>query len=300
MLFFFSLAASAAALQSFDTWSHERIQLQNTSIHFRVFQSGKPPVVLVHGFPEDSHTWNTIGPILAEDFTVIAPDNRGSGQSALANDDDYSARAASADLEAVLSFLNINKTYVFGHDKGAGVAASLAFERPDLVRQLVTAEYPLPGSAGYSTCVTSPTLYWDWQLAFFAVPDAATFFIQGREKEMLAWYFYHGSYIGNDAVSNDLLEYYTRTISKPGFLRAGMQYFAAAFEDAEYFGRKINETKLTMPFLLLGGEASLGSKPVMNALASGMALNYTVDIIPKCGHWIVSRLFGFKPPADIS
>jgi len=34
---------------------------------------------------------------------------------------------------------------------------------------------------------------------------------------------YHGSYAGDDVVSNDLLETYARSLSKPGFLRAGMQ-----------------------------------------------------------------------------
>jgi hypothetical protein len=54
-----------AQLSNFDDWAHERIQLDDVSIHFRYHGSG-PPILLVHGFPQHSLTWHTIGPILAQ------------------------------------------------------------------------------------------------------------------------------------------------------------------------------------------------------------------------------------------
>ncbi|KAK3659959.1 hypothetical protein LTR56_000885 [Elasticomyces elasticus] len=280
------LPALTFALQPFHTWEHERIQLTDVSIHFRYSASGKPPLLLVHGFPEHSRCWETIGPILAEHYTVIAPDNRGTGDSSLSNIDNYTAPAGGEDLRAIMNFLNIGTVNVLAHDKGVGLATSFAIENPGLVNRIILIEYPLPGF-GYPTTVYSPSIYRDWQLAFFAVPDAAQFFIQGREKEMLAWYFYHGSYSAGDIISNDLLETYTRSISKPGFLRAGMQYFAAAFSDAEYFTRRINESgKLQMPLLALGGEASFAPKSAVDAAFSPVAADLTTDIIIKSGHWI--------------
>lgn len=276
------------ALQAFETWGHERIQLSDVSIHFRYSASGKPPLLLVHGFPEHSRTWTTIGPILAEHYTVIAPDNRGAGDSSLSISDNYTAPAGGEDLRAILDFLNTTRVNVFAHDKGVGLATSLAIEHPELIERLVLAEYTLPGY-GYSTSVTSPILYRDWQLAFFAVPDAAQFFIQGREKQMLAWYFYHGSYSGDDVISNDLLETYTRAIAKPGFLRAGMQYFAAAFSDADYFQRRFNGSgKLQMPVLAMGGEASFSPMSSLKAAFQPIVADLTTVVIPKAGHWIVS------------
>lgn len=74
---------------------------------------------------------------------------------------------------------------------------------------------------------------------------------------MLDWYFFHSSYSGPDSVSNDLIEIYTRSLSKPGFLRGMLNYFAAAFDDAVYFPSKVNSTgKLQMPVLAMGGECS--------------------------------------------
>jgi len=54
-----------AQLSNFDDWEHERIQLGDVSIHFRYHGEG-PPVLLVHGFPQHSLTWHTVGPILAQ------------------------------------------------------------------------------------------------------------------------------------------------------------------------------------------------------------------------------------------
>lgn len=277
----------AAALQSWNTWGHERIQLPDTSLHFRYSASGKPPLLLVHGSPQHSLTWVHMGPILAEHFTVIAPDNAGQGDSSLSASDNYTAPAGGENLRAILDFLNINKTFVLAHDKGVGLAGSLALEHPELVERIILAEYAFPGY-GYTTCTTSPSLYQNWQLAFFSVPDAAQFFVQGREKEMLAWYFFHASYSGDDVISNDLLETYTRAISKPGFLRAMFQYFAAAFNDEVYFKGKLGSSgKMQMPVLALGGEASTAPESTLQAAFGPFASDLVVDIVPKAGHWIV-------------
>ncbi|KAF2035050.1 putative hydrolase [Setomelanomma holmii] len=289
LLQFFSTALlichSFAELSNFDDWAHERLQLDDVSIHFRYHGSG-PPILLVHGFPQHSLTWHTIGPILAQNYAVIAPDNRGGGDSSLSLSNNYTASAGGQDLKAILDYLNITRTYVFAHDKGVGLAASLAIEHPDTIARLILAEYPLPGY-GYSTAVTSPNLYLNWQLAFFAVPDAAEFFIRGREREMLSWYFFHASYSGTSSVSNDHLQRYTNEISKPGFLRAGLEYFAAVWEDEKYFKAAFsNGTRLQMPMLALGGEASFSPVAVLNEAWEGVSANFVAESIPKAGHWI--------------
>jgi len=154
------LTSQASAIQPWATWG---IQLADTSVHFRYSEGGEPPLLLVHGSPQHSPTWATIGPILAEQYTVIAPDNRGQGESALSISDNYTAPAAASDLKAILNFLAVNGTLVLAHDKGVGLAAALALENPGLVEKMILAEYVLQGF-GYATTVNSPQAYQDWQL----------------------------------------------------------------------------------------------------------------------------------------
>lgn len=235
-------------------------------------------------------TFHTIGPILAQNYTVIAFDIRGTAQSTIPRDNDYTSETVSEDLKGVLDFLNITKTYVFAHDKGCGPAAALTAKYRSLVKRVGFSEYVLP-SFGYEAVWTpSPSwdLYQNWQLAFFSVPDAAQYFTQGKEKEMLSWYFYHASYSGNSAIPNDHLERYTREISKAGFLRAGYEYFATrtVAKDAAFFNSTIRPNKFKQPVLILGGESSLAPVAFIASTWGPTAENPTYDIIPKAGHWI--------------
>ena len=235
-------------------------------------------------------TFHTIGPILAQNYTVIAVDLRGAAQSTIPRDNDYTSETVSEDLKGVLDFLNITKVYVLGHDKGCGPTAALSAKYRSLVKRVGFSEYPLPGF-GYES-VWGPTPAWDlyqnWQLAFFSVPDAAQFFVQGREKEMLAWYFFHASYSGNSAISTADLDRYTREISKPGFLRSGFEYFATGTvtKDAAFFNATIKPHPLAQPMLVLGGESSLAPVAFQKAIWGDVGREITYDVIPKAGHWI--------------
>ncbi len=291
---FLFLTPLTSALIPFDNWSHGRVALQDVSIHFRYAGHG-PPLLLVHGNPQFSLTWRTIGPILAEKYTVIAPDNRGAGDSSLPPDGNYSATASAADLKGVLDFLNITETYVFSHDKGVGMAYALAIQNPGLVKRLGVSEYIVPGFGYEDVTRIGPSLdlYGNWQLAFFAVPDAAEFFIRGREKDMLSWYFFHGSYSGVTAISEDVLNRYASSISKPGFLRAMFGPFdvKSIAADASFFKGTLGVNKLDIPVLAMGGEASLGPEGTVQAAFGNLSTGLDVAVVPKAGHWIGELIF---------
>ncbi|KAF5122642.1 Soluble epoxide hydrolase [Metarhizium anisopliae] len=288
----FVTASANGAPQPFDSWSHGRVQLDDVSIHFRYAGSG-PPMLLVHGNPQHSYTWRTIGPILANQYTVIAPDNRGTGDSSIPEDNNYSSEAMAGDLKGLLDFLKINQTLVFSHDKGSGPAVALAAQHPSLVPALGVSEYLLPGF-GYeeSSCPSSTwDLYSNWQLAFFSVPDAAEFFIRGKEKEMLAWYFYHQSYSGNEAIPEPVLQRYASSISKPGFLRSMLGPFSTASvrADNKFFTDVLRDAPLQMPMIAIGAEASFAPESTIREVWGPVASNLTVDITPKSGHWIADE-----------
>lgn len=239
-------------------------------------------------------TYHTIGPILAQNYTVIIPDLRGAAQSTIPRNSDYTSATVALDLKAILNFLNITSVYIFAHDKGCGPSAALSTLFPSLVKRIGFSEYVLPGFGYESAWTPSPSwdLYQNWQLAFFSVPDAAQFFVQGREGEMLSWYFFHSSYSGNEAVSLEHKERYTREISKPGFLRSGFEYFATETvgKDSEFFRERFGGTgegKLRREVLVLGGEASLGDLELTKGWWGPIAAEgIEYDVIPKAGHWI--------------
>ena len=211
------------------------------------------------------------------------------GQSTIPSSYDFTSATAGEDLKGVLDFLNISQTYLVAHDKGNGLAATLNAKYRTMVKRAVYSEYVLPGF-GYEG-VVSPELgvtglYQNWQLAFFSVPDAAQYFIQGQEKQMLDWYFWHTSYSGNSVISQDLLDRYTREISKAGYLRSGLEYFNTTEKDAIFFNSTLGVKMLENPALVLGGESSLAPLAFMKAAWGSILKNVSYDVVPKAGHWL--------------
>lgn len=87
------------------------------------------PLVLVHGFPLDSTSWNEIIPFLEDNFDLILPDLRGFGQSAVITSH-YTVSDMADDLAGLLNQLGIEKTMVAGHSMGGYVALAFAKKYP--------------------------------------------------------------------------------------------------------------------------------------------------------------------------
>ncbi|MEM8823728.1 MAG: alpha/beta hydrolase [Pseudomonadota bacterium] len=114
-----------------------------TSLAVRVTGDG-PPLVLLHGFPQNHRCWLPVLPRLAERFTCILPDLRGYGDSDAPADDSghttYSKRIMAADLVAILDALGLGHADVAGHDRGARVAYRFALDHPQRIGRLAILE----------------------------------------------------------------------------------------------------------------------------------------------------------------
>lgn len=105
---------------------------------------------------------------------------------------------------------------------------------------------------------------------------------------MLSWYFFHSSYSGASSISVDTLTQLADSISKPGFLRSGLEMFSNPniALDAAFFNSTLGKTPFQQPMLVLGGEASFSPKSLLTEIFSPIATNLTPDVVPKAGHWI--------------
>jgi haloacetate dehalogenase len=101
-----------------------------------------PPLALLHGFPETHVMWHRAAPELAKDFSVIAIDLRGYGQSSAPHGDGgkalYTKREMAKDVVACMQALGHERFHLAGHDRGGRVAYRLALDHPDRVTKLAT------------------------------------------------------------------------------------------------------------------------------------------------------------------
>jgi pimeloyl-ACP methyl ester carboxylesterase len=95
-----------------------------------------PPLLLIHGFPSSSQSWELVMQALANRFRMIAPDQVGFGRSTRRprrplDGDSYADRAAD-----LMDVLGIDRADIAGLSWGGAVAQRLAVRHPDRVRRL--------------------------------------------------------------------------------------------------------------------------------------------------------------------
>lgn len=93
-------------------------------------------LLLVHGMAGSSATWREVGPHLARDFTVIAPDLLGHGASDKPRHD-YSLGAFASGLRDLLVALRIERATIIGQSLGGGIAMQFAYQHPERCERLV-------------------------------------------------------------------------------------------------------------------------------------------------------------------
>jgi len=122
------------------TVSDSPVRIEYRTVHgyrraYRVAGDG-PPLLLIHGIGDNSSTWDTVIPLLAQKYTVIAPDLLGHGLSDKPRAD-YSVAAFANGMRDLLSVLGFDQVTVIGHSLGGGVAMQFCYQYPQMVQRLV-------------------------------------------------------------------------------------------------------------------------------------------------------------------
>jgi pimeloyl-ACP methyl ester carboxylesterase len=113
----------------------EAVFLHGNRVTYRTAGEG-PAVVLIHGVTGDAQQWDQVASLLAERFTVIAPDLLGHGSSAKPRGD-YSLGAYAASVRDLLIALKHRRATIVGHSLGGGVAMQFSYEYPVFCERLV-------------------------------------------------------------------------------------------------------------------------------------------------------------------
>jgi pimeloyl-ACP methyl ester carboxylesterase len=111
------------------------MSLHGDDIHYLRTGSG-PVVVLIHGILGSRQSWAQLVALLRRDFTVVAPDLLGHGNS-MKRRGDYSLGAHAGRLRDLLDALGVRSATVVGHSLGGGVAMQFAWLFPERCERLV-------------------------------------------------------------------------------------------------------------------------------------------------------------------
>ena len=149
--------------------------VNGTSIHYVRGGSG-PPVLLVHGFPEDWYEFHHIVPALAKRFAVIAVDLRGVGDSAPAASG-YDAANLAEDLHQLAEQLHLRNIYIVGHDIGGMVAYAFLRKYSKTLRGAMILDVAIPGLDPWDKVKSDSTV---WHIRFHQT-DLPERLVAGRQ-----------------------------------------------------------------------------------------------------------------------
>ena len=194
--------------------------------------SPKAPILLLHGFPQTSHQFRHVIPLLAEQgHRCIAPDYRGAGRSSK-HHTDFRKTTMASDMVALLDKLDIAApVHVNGHDIGGMVAFALASRHPERVRSVCWGECPLPGTDVYERDRTQHAVQ-QFHFIFHAVSDLPEALVAGKERIYVGHFLNKITY-NLAAFSEADVDYYAAEYAAPGAMRCAFGLYRAFGKDAE-------------------------------------------------------------------
>src|SRR5207237_3600455 len=152
----FSAAAWADPLDNENIISRTA-DIDGVHLHYMTAGHG-PTVILLHGYAETSRMWKPIIPVLAERFTVIAPDLPGIGDSAIPADG-LDMKTSAIRIHALARSLAVAKAMVVGHGIGRMVAYAYAAQFAGETEKLVVMDAFLPGVTGWEPIYHDPAIW---------------------------------------------------------------------------------------------------------------------------------------------
>jgi haloacetate dehalogenase len=270
----------------------ERLSLKTTGATINVLKAGKgSPVLLLHGYPQTHVMWHKVAPRLAQEFTVVAPDLRGYGDSSKPADGDnhfgHCKRATAQDQVEVMEQLGFSRFAVVGHDRGARVAQRLALDHAERVTRLAVLDI-VPTHYVYNHVnKTLATAYYHWFFLIQPAPFPET--LIGANPE-----FYLNSLLGMgrlkpQAITPEAFAEYLRCFRDPATIHATCEdYRAAATVDLAHDEADLDR-KIACPVLALWGEkAFLHKNYDVLAVWRQRAASVTGKALP-CGHFLAEE-----------
>jgi pimeloyl-ACP methyl ester carboxylesterase len=254
-------------------------EIDGLKLHYLTAGHGAP-LILLHGYAENSRMWRPIMPVLAKRFTVIAPDLPGIGDSGIPAKG-LDMKSAAISIHALVRSLGVQKAEVVGHDIGLMVAYAYAAQFPAETEKLVEMDAFLPGVDEWETVYNSPVL---WHFRFHG-PTPETL-VKGRERTYFDYYWNDFAADPKRSIPEADRKAYAAAYAGPGRMRAGWAYFDSFQQAAKDFAQ-FAQTKLTMPVLVISGEKSVGD--LLGRQLKRVATDVIVVVLKDTGHWVLEE-----------
>ncbi|GIL03339.1 MAG: alpha/beta hydrolase [Alphaproteobacteria bacterium] len=256
----------------------------------------RPAIVLLHGFPEYWAAWKPVLPPLAEDFLVIAPDQRGYNRSdAPPGAENYAVRHLAGDVLALADRLIGRRRFLLaGHDWGASVAYALAIGAPERLTGLIVVNGVHP------VCFQRALIGDPYQarasqyIHWLRAPQAAARLAENGFARLLAML---ERFSATPWLSEAERAAYVEAWSRPGRLEAMVNWYRAsplvvprpdgAADEAPLADGTADRFGIRVPHLLIWGGRDTALRPSAHAGLEDFAPDLRRLDIADGDHWVI-------------
>jgi len=259
-------------------FKHQTANVNGVNIHYVIGGTGEP-LVLLHGFGQNWFMWNRLLPELSKQFTVIAPDLRGVGESDKP-EGGYDKKNMAKDIHELVNQLGYKSIKLAGHDIGLMVAYAYAAQFGNEVKKVALMDALLPGVDPIWSDLYNKL----WWFGFFARPVAGEL-VAGQAKLFLTDFWPVVGHV-KDPFTTDEINEFVRAYSVTGATTGSFHWFGAFPQDAKD-NLEFMKHKLQMPLLAMGGEFQSAS---FLATHCKLVANNVKEVkISGAGHWLVQE-----------
>ena len=235
----------------FEGFDRTEIETSGTTINL-VHGGDGPPVLLLHGYPQTHVMWHKVAVLLANHFTVVAPDLRGYGDSGKPPSDGdlsvYCKRTTAQDQVEVMAELGFQSYHVAGHDRGARVGHRMALDHPKRVKSFTSLDV-IPSQAAFDSMDANLAFAWfHWHLMRQPSPLPETL-ISNSAKTYLDFLLESWTAV-EGAITDEAYSEYLRCFSNPETIRGTCMDYRSIELDLQH-DEADRGRKLTCPVLVL-------------------------------------------------
>lgn len=246
------------------------------AVHYKVYGSGKPVIILLHGFGASLFSWREVVQPLAQNYTVVAFDRPAFGlterplRGNWTGENPYSAQGQVALTLGLTDKLGIERAVIVGHSAGGTIGLLIALDSPGRVQALVLVDASVYSGHTGSLLRTLSKIPQVRHLAPLFVGSVRSW---GKRLLVQSWH-------NSSRITQEIMDGYTKPLRADdwdqGLLESTLAAQAPDIED--------RLASLSAPVLVITGDDDRVVAPEQSARLAQDLPGAKLVVIPQCGH----------------
>ena len=268
------------AMPELEGATHHRVETGEVAHHVaELGPADAPPLLLVHGWPQNWWCWHRVAPVLAADYRLLMPDLRGHGWSE-APPSGYEKDRLARDLVGVLDALEVERAGYIGHDWGAFCGFLACFAAPERWSAFLGLSIPHPWPSRHDRL--SP-----WRAAGFLYQIPLSLFGAAMAKRRLTTRVLRAGSAGDPFDRRDIAVYESTMGSERGAHTTVAMYRSFLLRELLPIIRgRYRDARLEIPARLLVGDGDLIARGADLRGHEANAPRLEVERVPGARHFL--------------